>query len=59
MPQNNLDILYRRALNENARLTNELNRARQYSALLEEENEKIIIENDKHSLERRKNKQIL
>ena len=47
MPQNNLDILYRRALNENARLTNELNRARQYSALLEEENEKIVIENDK------------
>ena len=47
MLQDNLIILYRRALNENTRLTNELNRARQYNTLLEEENERIVAENDK------------
>lgn len=46
MLQDNLIILYRRALNENTRLTNELNRARQYNTLLEEENERIVAEND-------------
>lgn len=47
MLQDNLIIMYRRALNENTRLTNELNRARQYNTLIEEENERIVAENDK------------
>lgn len=47
MLQDDLIILYRRALNENTRLTNELNRARQYNTLIEEENERIVAENDK------------